>query len=155
MFKPLGDDKRRGAEAPRLPLPRRRSLEVYCGGQEDLPRVTVIGGKNAGLAKRRDRIAGAVEDEIPGNRVLRQEVVAADDVLLVGKVLAVDPQFVPAAPRAPDEVRVPQREAFLVEPGRPQLELLVAAAIRERRAGIEPAAEGGRIVVEGAAQSPF
>ena len=52
------------------------------------------------------------------------------------------------ARRAPDEVRVQQRKALLVEPGMRNLELLALAAVGQGRVEIQPSAGDRRVVVE-------
>src|SRR5947209_10063430 len=99
--------------APLRTLPE--GLEVHRRRQEHLPRIAVVCGQHAGAAQSRYRIAGAVQDVSARVRVLEQEVVPSGNVLLVQEVLAVDAEFVTAARRAPDEVRIPQGEARLVE----------------------------------------
>ena len=52
-------------------------LEVDRRREEHLPRVAVICGQHAGLAKRRDRVAGGIQDEIARVRVLSEEIVSS------------------------------------------------------------------------------
>src|SRR5688500_15647738 len=117
-----------------LAAPRRRALEIHSERHEHLPRRTVEGGQDAFAAESgADRRGAGRIDELAGERVLAQEVVARHDVSLVQQVLAVEADFVPVAGRAPDEVGVEQREALLVETRDAQFELLALAAIRQGR----------------------
>src|SRR5690348_17968177 len=114
-----------------MPLSRAGRSEVYRGRQEDLPRVSVIGRQDPGLpeAGRRDVFPVSVQDELSGEGILGQEVVAGDDVLPVQKILAMEADLVPVAGRAPDDVGVEECEAALVEHRGGKLELLALAAI--------------------------
>src|SRR5438552_39412 len=94
----------RSKRAPHLQPP----LEVYRRREEHLARVAIVSRQDSRLAQRRDGVAGAVENVGAGVRVLQQEVVSSDDVLLVQEVLAVESELEAVAGRAPHEIRVPQ-----------------------------------------------
>ena len=66
--------------------------------------------------------------------------------MLVEQVLAMKTDFEPVVLRAPDEVRIEQGEALLIEPRYMQFELLALAAVRKGRVRIQPSVEQRGVV---------
>jgi hypothetical protein len=148
----------RAEAAPPLP-----AQELVADGEEDLARIAVIGGQHPFLAERgfepghtpRGPGRRAIVDIFAGVGVHVHEVIAGDDVALVGEVLAVQPDGPVAARKLVDRAGIPQCKALLVEPRAGDLELLALAAVADGRKQVELTLGQRRFIAKRSAGGPF
>src|SRR4028119_905891 len=128
--------------------------EADAEAERDLPRVAVECRGDARAAQAWNRIAVAADRRHARHRIAGQELVAGGDILPVGEVPRMEPDRVAVAARCPDQARVEQSIARLIEIGARRLELEGLAAIGQGRDRGDLAAAQRMRVIERARQRP-
>src|SRR3954471_12689413 len=113
---------------PTLPFTPPTKSEFHAEADEHLPRIAVEGGDHPFLAEARNDASVRSEQRHAGRRIDGEELIARGDIMLVGQVLPVEADRIAVVGAGPDEVRVEQGVARLVEERARRLELERLAA---------------------------
>src|SRR4051812_45510894 len=113
---------------PTLPFTPPTKSEFHAEADEHLPRIAVEGGDHPLLAEAWNDVAVGGAQRHARRRIDGEELVARRDVTAVGQVLPVEADRIAVVGAGPDEVRVEQGVARLVEERARRLELEGLAA---------------------------